>query len=82
MKTLIGLLFLGLSFNVFALRCSSEIIQEGMALHEVQSLCKGGHVYQVHNQQADIVRYYYEDSGMTYEMVFIDGRLYEINSNR
>lgn len=85
-KTVLGLVIILISLfgwkSALALRCGNELIRGGEPLHKVQEACKNGKEYRVQNQNADIVKYYYEQGGMTNEMIFIDGNLKEIKSSR
>lgn len=83
MKTLIiGIALLSMSSGAFALRCGNTLVNEGTPLHIAMAECKGGYSYRIQNHNADIVKYYYQEGGMTHEMIFIDGNLNSINSSR
>jgi hypothetical protein len=77
-----AIITLSFGINAYALRCGTELIQEGDSLGHVMQVCLISSQYDVDNKTADIKYLYMDQGGMKYELKFIDGKLYSIEGNR
>lgn len=80
----LGIMMIFIANNAHAMRADDgSLISVGDSIGKVESSTKGdSESYQVKNANADIMKMYIKRDGMNHELIFIDGKLTEINDNR